>query len=185
MYKRELIGKQKQNYISHIVSIDFYKYYKSQYMKVKKRLIKKDNIFYLTYSQYIQIIERFNILLRDKMLYESKEVHLPMKMGDLCIKKHKPKIKIKNNKLINLPPVNWKETNELWANDEDAYNKKRLIRYTNEHSKGYIAKVVWNKYNCTATNKKKYDFIACRTFSLMIKDIMKDEDSPIDYVEEL
>lgn len=182
MYNRELKGKQKQEYISHIVSADFYKHYKSQYMKAKGKMIAESSPFYLTYAQYIAIIERFNIILRDKMLYESKEVHLPMKMGDLCIKKYKPKIKLKNNKVVNLP-INWKATNELWLEDEDAYNKRKIIRFTNAHSKGYIARVFWSKVNCTAANKKKYSFVACRTFNLLIKDIMKDEDSPIDYLE--
>jgi len=182
MYNRELKGKQKQNYISHIVSADYYKYYKSQYMKNKGKLISESSPYYLSYAKYISIIERFNILLRDKMLLESKEVHLPMKMGDLCIKKCKPKIKIKNNKVVNLP-INWKATNELWSNDLDAYEKRKIIRFTNEHSKGYIATVTWNKANCTALNKKKYSFVACRTFNLLIKDIMTDEDSTIDYVE--
>lgn len=182
MYKRESIGKQKQFYKSDIVSADFYKYYKNQYMKVKSRLIDKNSAYYLSYGQYISIIERFNILLRDKMLYESKEVHLPIRMGSLCIKKYKPKIKLKNNKVINLP-IDWKATNELWTSDEDSYNKRRFIRYTNEHSNGWIASVYWDKANCNATNKKKYSFEACRTFKLLINSIMTNEDSTIDYVE--
>ena len=182
MYKRELIGKQKQYYKSDIVSADFYKYYRNQYMKVKSKLINKSSPYYLSYAQYISIIERFNILLRDKMLYESKEVNLPMRMGSLCIKKAKPKLRLKNNKVISLP-INWKATNDLWASDEDSYIKKRFIRYTNEHSKGWIASVFWDKSNCTATNKKKYSFESCRTFKLLINSIMTDEDSTIDYLE--
>ena len=46
-----------------------------------------------------------------------------------------------------------------------------------------VAEVIFSRNNCKVKNRNRYSFITCRTFKLNIKDIMIDEDSPIDFLE--
>lgn len=177
-------GKQQQVFLAHIKTKDFYKYYRTNYMKNKGKLIPKSNKYYIDYSLYISILDAFNLLFKEDLLYKAKEVMFPLRTGSLVIKKKKRINYIdKNNKVVLTNPINWKATNDLWASDEDAKQKKILIRHTNPHSKGMVAEVIFSRNNCKVKNRNRYSFITCRTFKLNIKDIMIDEDSPIDFLE--
>lgn len=86
-------------------------------------------------------------------LYEAKEELLvnkkfkfPHALGALSIKKYKPKLKLDNDgNLINKFPVNIKATNDLWKSDEEAKEKRILVRHMNRHTDGYTFTIQWNK----------------------------------------
>lgn len=183
MFKRIIKGKQKQKeeLLAHIKLHDFYKHYKSNYMKLKNRLISKDSPYYVDKSTYTNILEDFNLLLR-KQIIEGKTITIPLRMGNLAIRKYKAKVKVIDGKIKGLAP-NWKETLDLWENDESAYKKKTLVRHLNKNTNGFIAKIDWLKSSCKIKNRSYFKFIPCRTFKRAVKDVLKDEFSNIDYLE--
>lgn len=181
MFKRELKGKQKQEVLADIKSLDFYKTYKNSYMKIKNRLIPDTSPYFLTKTKYMEIINDFNILLRDSTL-EGKTVTLPLNLGNIGIRKYKYRIKVVKGKVFNLA-ADWKSTLELWENDESAYKNKTVIRHLNKDTNGFISKIDWIKSTCKVKNKSRYKFIACRTFKRMLKDVLRDEHSTIDFLE--
>ena len=62
----------------------------------------------------------------------------------------------KDGKIVNKLPVNWKATNKLWKENPEAKRKKIRIRYTNEHTDGYVFHVYYIKRNATFVNKGLY-----------------------------
>lgn len=117
--------------------------------------------------------EIVNHIINDGMLYK-----LPALNMEIFITKSKRKPRIVDGKLINNVPVDWKATNALWNEDDDAREKKLLVRYNNSHTSGYVFKVSLNKYNSRVKNKSYYKFKPNRKFqrdlATRIKDPNKD-----------
>lgn len=82
---------------------------------------------------------------------------LPERLGRIEIRKLKKQVTVsKDGKIINKLPINWKETKKLWKENAKAKEKKILIRYTNEHTNGYVFKIVYLKYLANYKNKSIY-----------------------------
>lgn len=181
MFKKENKGKQLQKHKADVKSNDFYKYYRKHYMKHKNRLISEDSPYYLTKDQYMEILLDFNLMLKNQVI-EGKTITIPMKFGNIAIRKHKLKPKVINNKIVNMS-INWKETIELWESDESAYKQKRLIRNLNKNSNGFVAKIRWIKDNSTVLHKTHYTFMPCRTFKRDVAKAIKEESKDLNYLE--
>ncbi len=131
---------------------DYYKYYKNNYNKN------------LESSLYTKIISDFNKELINLIIEEGIEYKMPILGLLLSIRKDKRKAKIVNGKLYNNTPVDWVRTRKLWDENEEAKEKKLLVRYLNHHSSGYVYKIFCKKAECKVKNKSIYRFKANRMF---------------------
>lgn len=130
---------------------NFYKFYKSKYNKVDEKTYKK-------------IIDEFNQIVIDNMLNEGLNYIIPFLNLELTIRKDKRKPKIKNGKLINNRPVDFKATNKLWKENPEAKEKKLLIRHNNSHTSGYVFRIYCKKFKSPIKNRSLLKFRPMRGF---------------------
>lgn len=134
---------------------------------------QKDKTKYpnLTYKEYKSIYNDIFLEYRE-MLLNSYILYFPYRIGymQLIDIVHKPKIG-KKGKLIDLPPVDWKSTKELWEIDEEAKHNKRLLRFTK--NKYTVVKFQYHK-KITYKNIGIYAFQVNRSLKQYIKS-RKDE----------
>lgn len=154
--------------------------------------IKSDfgiNDYYKFYSQTIKnpkpkdlftkIIYNFNKEIVDCIINEGLEF-IPIKTQfRFCIRKNKRSIQIKNNKLINTNPVDWKTTLDLWKEDPEAKEKKLIIRHNNYHSSKYIFRIMMVKGKLNYLNKKYFKFKPCRSFQRNLAKRILDKDKDV------
>jgi len=125
---------------------DYWNYYKSNSENpVKNLLFRKVFRDYLNANR--NAVSNFAYIYR-----------LPHRMGRIEIRKTKKEIKIDPNtgELINKLPINWQATKKLWIENEEAKEKKIKIRYTNEHTDGYIFRPKYMKNTANFKNKSVY-----------------------------
>lgn len=110
-------------------------------------------------TTFSRIINSVNKELTAIFLVEG-EIPLPYQMGSIELRKHKPRIKIENNKLITDLPVDWKKTLQLWEEDEEAKETKLLVRLNTP----MVYKVSYIKRKAKYKNKVFYHFRPMRDF---------------------
>lgn len=136
---------------------DYYNFYRKNYP------------FKVTAQVYNQVNSELNKFVVNEVVDTAKEFVLPHRMGFIGISKTKRGVKLmSDNTVINTSPIDWKSTNELWKNDEEAKEKKIIIRYKNTHTGGYVYRVRYCKYNATFKNKTAMIFSAARDFNRAI-----------------
>lgn len=145
---------------------DYYNFYNDNYEhKISKKLFNK-------------IVTEYNLGIVNFIINHNIDYSIPYLLFEITIRKVKRKPRIVDGKLINNIPIDWKKTNELWDKDEDARNRKLLIRYNNSHTSGYVYKIYLKKFKAKVKNKIFYKFLPARLFkrnlSKRIKDINKD-----------
>lgn len=124
---------------------------------------------------YVKILDDFNAGLIELILDKGIVYTTPSLGFELCIRKVKREPRIKDGKLINSVPVDYKATNELWAIDPEAKEKKILVRYRNTHSNKHIFYIRMIKTNYKYKNKKYYSFKPSRAFQRSLAKRIKDD----------
>lgn len=133
---------------------DYYKYY----LKTSESESKIDKI------KFNKIVSEFNKIIVDHILNDNLE-YKPFKLQmTFCIRKYKKTPKIVKGKLINTNPIDWKSTKELWEQNEEAKEKKILIRFTNYATSKYIFRIILKKFGRFYKNKSYFRFKAVRSF---------------------
>lgn len=174
MFKR---GKAKipKDYITE----DLYEFYKST---------AKDPVDYKTFHKFLfSKGENKGVisLITDKMLYSA--YIWSSSIGDIFIKKYKPKIKFKPNGDLDIRKshirVDWANTLKLWQSDPKAREEKRKVFHLNKHSQGYLFKFTWLKRNKPFKNKSVYKFKPVRKLDRELTSILKSGRKDIDYYE--
>lgn len=133
-------------------------YYRN-YIKQKKGL---------TQTQFTLILEGcFKVIA--KLLLVDKEFILPCNMGSLEIRKHPKRIKLIDNKIKVNVPVDWKQTLELWYNNESARKKKTLVRC--DHP--WIFRVHYSKRHARFANEAFIKFQTTRNLKRALKDVIE------------
>lgn len=122
--------------------------------------IEPDTVYDISYQQYRQIVTDYFKYLREQLLYKSKNVKLPYRMGSIQIVKHKPLHYDKRSLRID-----YKATKE--------YNK--LIFLTNEHSDFYKYRCYWDKSSMLTRNKSYYQLILTRANKRELAQIIKNK----------
>ena len=178
-------GKQKEKHTTHVGIDDFYKYYCFDTFKNKgkgRTVVEHDSTYALDRSTYTKILSEFNSAIAQEIMFDNLEYKVPVRMGVLSIKKKKPKIYFnENNEMVNRMPVNWKATLEMWKEDPDAKEKKKLIKHTNEHTNGYVPFWYLNTYSANFKYKTVYKFAATRTNKRSLAQILKDDNVKVNY----
>lgn len=142
---------------------DYYKYYSKNYNDPVSKLI------------YNKIITDFNKELCNLVIHDQIEYTFPHLGFELMIRKIKKKVRIVDGKLANNLPIDWQATKKLWEEDEEAKNKKLLIRQNNSHTSGYIFKIYLRKYKAKLKNKSYYQFMPNRIFKRNLAKRIKDK----------
>lgn len=160
--KLKKVSSTRKHKVSNSYGVrDGFKYYR----KTKP----KDSKYVLEDIEYYKIIRTINNKLKEKLL-EGKDITLPCRMGKLELRKLEKGINIVNGKVVNNYPISWDKTLKLWYEDEDAYNRKILVK---EESKN-VFKIYYDKYSANYNNKKFYQFSTNRDLKLKLKEKIQD-----------
>lgn len=149
-----MINKRTEGKINaHYGLKDYYKFY------------CKDNPNAVSAKKFNKVISECNKGIVDLIINDGLE-YTPVKLQlTFCIRKTKRVPKIKDGKLINTNPIDWKSTKELWETYEESKEKKTIIRYLNNHTSKNIFRIKALKTGLGYPNKKLYKFKAVRGFS--------------------
>ena len=142
---------------------DYYKYFKTDNPDIN-----------ITYKQYKAIVSKFNEEVINLIIHENVEYNIPYLGSTLSIKKDKRIPKIVNGKLYNTAPVDWVATNKLWSEDDEAREKKLLVRHLNSHSSKYVFRIYFKKFKLYFANKKLFSFKSNRKFQRLLSARIKD-----------
>lgn len=173
-------GKSREKIGTDITTPEFYKHYIS-----KLGNLEKENGFKVNIRTYTKIVKEFNKWISNKIIHNPKGVVMPYKLGRLLIVKFKtPPILLSNGIVLKKHiPVDWNSTLKLWEKDEDAKNKKILVRLLNTHTDGYSYQWKRDHKRSTVRNNRVYLFTATRTNKLTLKNELRKEDHGLDYYE--
>lgn len=118
----------------------------------------------LTEQQFSKIVKSINLYLQEELL-KGKDIILPCRMGRLELRKINTGVCFKDDKLHISRPIDWKKTLQLWWQDEESKEEKRLIR----HETGEIFTVFYKKGYARYKNKIFYKYEAPRSLKLKLK----------------
>lgn len=138
----------------------------------------------VVYSKYSKVINDFNKEISRMIVEDSYEFRFPYRIGYLRIRKFKTKLKLDddgNLKIKHLRP-DWKATNELWNNNEEAKLNKKIVYHTNKHSNGYYFKWFLDKSTTNVKNMYVYMFYPCRNNQRFLSKTIQTEEN-VDYYE--
>ena len=122
----------------------------------------------VTEHEFYTIIRQVNNMLAENIL-NGEDVVFPHRMGRLELRKKEAYIGFKDGKLVTNLPIDWDKTLELWANDEEAYKERLLIKMEEKD----IFKVHYSKKNALYENKSFYSFVINRDIKRGLKPKIK------------
>lgn len=171
-------GKSEERYKAGYKIKDFYRFYKQEYFirSNSKKVVLADNPYDVGYKTYREIIDRFNKGLVDLIIDKAKDIIIYPAMGTIGIRKNKNigYIDPSNDQFVSTRPVDWNLTYNLWKEDSQAKENKKLIRHKNSHSFGYCYKLKYLNKGASYPFKNEYTFIPTRTFKLRLRDKIKE-----------
>lgn len=153
-FRRELlkVSSKRNHKIKGSLGInDAFKYYKQNGGKLPNNI----------YNKIIKTINKYYA----QQLSNGIEIKLPCRMGSLELRKFKPTIKIKDNKLINTLPIDWNRTLKLWEEDKQAKEQKIFVKLEVKE----VFRVVYNKKTANYKNKSFFKFKTNRQLKLNLK----------------
>jgi len=151
----------------HFGMNDYYSFYRKEYDEVDRSVFGK-------------VITDFNKGIGDMIIDEGLEYFIPKIGFELILRKEKRRPRVKDGKLLNNIPVDWKKTNALWEKDSDAKEKKLLVRYNNSHTSGFIFRVYFKKFNARIKYRSVYKFQVNRGLKRQITKLINTEDKNLD-----
>lgn len=122
----------------------------------------------LTEKEFYSIIRAVNEELAC-LLSNGQEVTLPERMGKIELRKQDPFIGFKDGKLHVHLAIDWDQTLQLWYEDQEAFEKKQLIKIPEKH----IFKFIYTKTRATYPNKSFFELVINRQIKLNIKNKIK------------
>ena len=152
---------------SHYGIREYYKFFKQDHPELD-----------IDYKRYVKVITEFNEGLIDLIIEDNVEYSIPYIGSTLSVKKDKRVPKIVNGKLYNTSPVDWVATNKLWSEDDEAHEKKLLVRFLNTHTMRNVFRIYFKKFKLMYQNKNLYKFETCRDFARALGQRINDEDKP-------
>lgn len=123
----------------------------------------------LTEHEFYTIIRQINSLLSEEFI-KGNDIELPHKLGKLELRKFEKRVSFHDGKLHTNLPIDWDRTLKLWAEDNEAYKEKVLVRMEEEE----IFKVVYNKSKANYNNKSFYEFNVNRDLKKRLKQRIKE-----------
>lgn len=139
------------------------------------RHYRKNSSAPVNYTTYSAIISSYNKNVINLMLNNSLDYRIPVLNFLLTIRKDERKPQIKNGVLHNNRPIDFKRTMELWEVDENAREKKVLLRFNNSHTSGFVFRIYCKKHESSIKNKGYFKFMASREFKRSLAHRINDE----------
>lgn len=137
------------------------------------KLIRKNKWFNIgkpiSEHDFYKIVRTVNNKLAD-LLSKGHDINLPCQMGRLEIRKYDAKITLQGDKVVTNLPIDWDRTLKLWSEDEEAYQKRTLIKMEEKE----IFKVYYNRGKANYTNKSFFAFDINRELKKKLKKNIKD-----------
>ena len=93
-------------------------------------------------------------------------------MGILEVRKRPATIKIVNGKLVNNLPIDWDTTLKLWAEDEESYKNRTIIKLEEDE----IFIINYSKRTAIYNNKIYYQFNVNRKLKQRLKELIKNNE---------
>lgn len=122
----------------------------------------------LTEHQFYKIIRTINNYLGDSLI-QGHDIHLPCSMGTLETRKYDVSFKFENGKVKTNLPIDWDKTLKLWAEDEEAFKEKTLVKMEEKE----IFRVYYNRAKADYNNKSFYEFNINRDLKIRLKHKIK------------
>lgn len=123
----------------------------------------------ITEHEFYTIIRQVNNLLAENFL-KGRDIVLPHRLGTIELRKYETKMSFNNGKLHTNLPIDWDRTLKLWAEDEEAYKEKMLVKVEEKE----IFKIFYNKGKANYNNKSFYEFEVNRDLKRRLKQRIKD-----------
>lgn len=125
--------ERDSNYREHLNVRDSYKLYR-----------RKTPVDRISVKNYVKINNLYNQFLMEKV-FDGHEIYLPLGLGTIKVVGKKVTIRFdEEGKPRGMVP-DWVGTKKLWAKNQEAKNKKKLVYLTNEHSDGIRYRFHWSK----------------------------------------
>lgn len=147
---------------------DYYKFYQERYNKEINR------------TKFSSIITDFNLEIQEAIILDNFIYSMPYINFQLLLMKEKRKPTIKNGKLLNNIPVDFKSTKKLWDRDPEAKKKKLLVRYNNSHTSHFVFRIYFKKFAAKIKGKSAFKFQANRDFKRSINKYIKNPNVSVD-----
>ena len=162
----------KKEFISNILKLGSRKHRVSNSNGSKEawRWLKKNKWLGLppiTEGNFGMIINEINKKYQE-YLCQSRDVKFPHGLGRLELRKYKTDVKIVNGKIVNNMPIDWKETLNLWYEDEESKAKKQLVK----RNPGYVFSIYYNRIGTTFKNRLFYQFFPTRALKVRLKELI-------------
>ena len=139
-----------------------------RWVKKNKWLNINQPISERTFGKVIRLV---NLALQDKLLTGSY-IKFPKRMGKLELIKTKSKIELTEEGIKTNIPIDWNKTVNYWSKDEEAYNKKLLLRVDNR----VVFRVKYNKKDAIYKNKSCFQFKVNRDFKKKLCEKIKNNE---------
>lgn len=117
---------------------------------------------------FYAIIRAVNKALAKSFLHLGS-IKLPLRMGEIILRKYHPSITSQDGKIKTNLPVDWDSTLQLWSEDKESYKKRTLIRIEEKE----IFKVLYDKSKALYNNKSFYAFSLNRGIKTALKKQLK------------
>lgn len=124
----------------------------------------------VTEHEFYTIIRQVNNLLAENLL-KGEDIVLPHRLGTIELRKFDTRISICDGKLVTNLPIDWDRTLKLWAEDDESYNNRILIRMEEKET----FKVFYNKRTANYINKSFYTFEVNRDLKKRLKQRIKNK----------
>lgn len=128
------------------------------------------DVGYTSEHDFYTIIRSVNKALANRFLITGS-IKLPLRMGEIILRKYHPTIAIENGKLKTNLPIDWDATLKLWEEDKESYNNKTLIRLEEKE----IFRVIYDKSKALYNNKSFYTFKLNRDLKVALKNKLKNK----------
>jgi hypothetical protein len=165
--------RRRAKWLNHKTDFD------SRYMyKVYRDSVKNP----VTEAQYRKIVNRFNSEVTTLILEKSFEFRLPCRLGYLRIKKCKSSLKLDADGKLKTTAlkVDWHKTEQLWKDNPEAAELKKVIYHVNRHTDGNYFKWYWDKSASSCVNIMVYKILMTRKNLRAIPKILRTNEE-IDY----
>ena len=117
---------------------------------------------------FYAIIRAVNKALAKSFLHLGS-IKLPLRMGEIILRKYHPSITSQDGEIKTNLPVDWDSTLQLWSEDKESYKKRTLIRLEEKE----VFKVLYDKSKALYNNKSFYTLELNRDIKLSLKKQLK------------
>lgn len=167
-------GKTEEKIKTDITSPELYKYFKEKNFPIS-------SIYQIEYGEYNKIVKKIFEDIMESIIYHNHEIILPANMGSISIRGHKRRVIYKNGKIIDNFPIDWDATLKLWERDNEAAEKKIVVKNFNVNTGGYTYKFYWKKNRAKFKTKSKWKFRPTRTNKLRLAAALRNKKLDINF----